>query len=96
MSHPATGDDFDALERRLAEERPLPAPGFRAQLRRDLVESGSSAPSPRRLRLQIACLAATGAFLVGIAAAGLVDVGPFDSPQNPLLDGDQPTSSATE
>lgn len=70
-------DPFEDLERRLADERPLPAPGFRAALRRGLIENPRGSRSPKHLRLLIGAYAGSGVVLMAVVAVGLIGVGPF-------------------
>ena len=86
---------FEVVEQRLAEERPLPAPGFRAELRRGLIAEGAPRRAPEGLRLLIAAYVVAGLALLSIVAFGLADIGPLDSQTNPALEA-QPTSSATD
>jgi hypothetical protein len=73
-------EDLDAIAERLRAERPVPAPGFRGDLRRQLVVSDRPAPiAPRRLRLLVGAYAGSGAVLMAIAAIGLAGVGPLAS-----------------
>lgn len=73
-------DARDPIDERLRAERPVPAPGFRGELRRRLItaERRQSAP-PRRLRLLVAAYAGSGALLFAIAAIGLAGAGPLSS-----------------
>ena len=66
----------ELIAQRLADERPLPAPRFRADLRRSL---SSSAPPqrPKRLRLLVAAYAGSGTALLAVVAVGLAGAGPF-------------------
>ena len=76
---PGEADAIDAIGERLREERPIPAAGFRAELRARLVALGS-APEPwrpRHLRLTVAAYLASGLLLLGIAALGVSGAGPF-------------------
>jgi hypothetical protein len=70
-----------ALERmalRLEDERPLPAAGFRGDLRRGLVRESGRSPLAARTRRRLALgYLATGAALLALASAGLVGVGPL-------------------
>jgi len=80
---PGTTDDearvLQSVADRLADDRPVPAAGFRAQLRRGLIDQGGATITPRPARLRIAILgyASSGALLLVVAAVGLVGVGPF-------------------
>ncbi|MDX6636625.1 MAG: hypothetical protein QOJ01_136 [Solirubrobacterales bacterium] len=67
------------LAERLEAERPLPAPGFRGELRRRLVDRHARrAPIARaRARLLVAAYGGSGALLLVIAAAGVAGIGPF-------------------
>jgi hypothetical protein len=60
---------------RLAEERPLPDPEFRARLREDLLAHPGE-QRHRRPALAVASLAAAGGLLLLLAAAGAAGVGP--------------------
>jgi hypothetical protein len=69
----------DPIGERLERERPVPAAGFRAELRGRISDAGrgrASAPSPRIAALSY--LAAGAACLV-VSAVGLAGVGPFAS-----------------
>lgn len=73
--HPSIARVADRLER----ERPVPAPGFRGELRRRLMQGRRSpghisAPS---LRAWVASYVGAGALCLVVAAAGLLGAGPF-------------------
>jgi hypothetical protein len=73
-------DDLDPMAERLRSERPVPAAGFRGQLRRRLLLAARERPvAPRRLRLLVAAYAGSGTVLMAIAAIGLAGVGPLSS-----------------
>lgn len=73
-SHP----ELSAMAERLERERPVPAPGFRGELRRRLVAAAERrGTTPERLRLWIAGYATSGTALLAIAAVGLAGIGPF-------------------
>lgn len=75
-----TENDHDDLERRLLEQRPLPRPGFRSQLRSHLLAKGQRrAARPARLRLLIAAYAGSGLALLLIAAVGVAGAGPLSA-----------------
>jgi hypothetical protein len=80
---PGVPDDevraLQAVADRLESERPVPAAGFRASVRRRLIEQGGASVTPRPARLRVAILgyAGSGALLLLVAAVGLVGVGPF-------------------
>ena len=86
---------IEIVERRLSDERPLPTPGFRAQLRHSLTSGAQPRQRPGGLRILIASYAVAGMALLSIVAFGLADVGPLDSQTNPVAEP-QPTSSATD
>jgi hypothetical protein len=64
------------LAGRLDRERPLPAAGFRGELRRRLLAQEQT-PRPRRLRLLIAGYASSGLGLLLLAAASAAGLGPL-------------------
>ena len=80
---------LSALAERLERERPLPAPGFRGELRRRLLErprpaafgpwAGAwvAAGSAPRWRVAALSYAAGGLLCLAVAAAGLAGAGPF-------------------
>ena len=72
-------EGLDRIADRLRAERPVPAPGFRGELRRRLLVGGRPPIAPRRLRLLITAYAGSGAVLMAIAAIGLAGVGPLAS-----------------
>ena len=73
-------DDIDQIADRLRSERPVPAAGFRGELRRRLLVADRGRPvAPRRLRLLVTAYAGSGAVLMAIAAIGLAGVGPLSS-----------------
>ena len=65
---PNQPDDIVRLAERLESRRPVPAPGFRGDLRRRLLAAGAGPARPARLHAMIAGFAASGATLLGIAA----------------------------
>ena len=71
-----------ALALRLQAQRPAPAPTFRGDLRRRLLggQDRAGGVMPPRVVCSLAVTyAASGLLLLAIAAAGLVDAGPFAS-----------------
>jgi hypothetical protein len=67
-----------ATAERLEHERPVPSAGFRAMLRRRLLDaSGAGHARPGRLRTLVAVYAGSGSSLLAIAAIGLAGVGPL-------------------
>ncbi len=76
---PGTERDLDALATRLESERPRPRPGFRAELRRHLIDltSQPGALRPVRLRLLVSAYLMSGFALLAIAAIGLAGAGPL-------------------
>ncbi len=66
------------LALQLEAGRPLPAPGFRGELRRQLarVETGGAVPS-RRVRALALSYVLSGLLLLAVAAAGVAGGGPF-------------------
>jgi hypothetical protein len=76
----ASGESSELVEvaRRLERERPVPRAGFRATLRRTLLDAQRErGPSRGKVRLQIAAFAGTGGALLAIAALGVSGVGPL-------------------
>ena len=72
--------ELSAVAARLENERPIPAPGFRGELRRRLVAAAERrGTTPERLRLWIAGYATSGTTLLAIAAVGVAGIGPFAS-----------------
>ena len=74
---PGAPDELISLAERLERERPLPAPGFRGELRRRLVLGADARMRPARLRLLIAGYAGTGSLLLLAGAASVAGVGPL-------------------
>lgn len=75
---PAEVERMIAIGQRLDEERPLPAPGFRGELRRRLAGAqAAGAVAPRRIRALATSYALSGLLLLAIAAAGVAGGGPF-------------------
>jgi hypothetical protein len=66
---------------RLAAARPLPAPGFRGDLRRRTLGSGRRLVArPPHLRRRVLAFVCAGAVLVALAATGLAGHGPLARP----------------
>lgn len=57
------------LAQRLGDERPVPGAGWRGELRRRLLAGPRPLTRPRNLRLLVAAYGASGAALLGVAAA---------------------------
>lgn len=72
---PAERTELRAMAQRLEAEIPVPAAGFRGELRRALIGSGVPSSRPARLRLQISLYGVSGALLL---LAGAV-AGPLSS-----------------
>jgi hypothetical protein len=66
------------LEERLRAQRPVPAPTFRGDLRRQLMARGQ-APAPGRIRLLIAAYGGAGVVLLAVAAIGVAGGGPLSA-----------------
>lgn len=75
---PAEVARMAAVALRLDQARPLPAPGFRGELRRRLAgaEEGG-AVAPRRVRTLALSSALSGLLLLAVAAVGVAGGGPF-------------------
>jgi hypothetical protein len=74
----AEAEPMVELGLRLEAARPLPAPGFRGELRRRLGGAqAAGAVAPRRVRALAASYALTGLLLLAIGAAGAAGGGPF-------------------
>jgi hypothetical protein len=69
--------ELAALEARLEDERPLPRPAFRGELRRQLLAQEAAPLSARHLRLLIAAYAICGSVLLAVAALGTAGAGPL-------------------
>ena len=77
-SHSDHDPEFDALTRRLEDDRPIPSAGFRGELRRSLIaRMEADRFAGARLRRLIFAYATSGAALLAVAAIGLVGAGPF-------------------
>jgi len=74
---PDAPDELVRLAERLRRERPVPAPGFRGDLRRQLLTGGARHPRPRRLRALITGYATTGAMLLLVGALSATGIGPL-------------------
>jgi hypothetical protein len=75
---PAEAERMVEMGRQLSEARPLPAPGFRGELRRRLAGAqAAGAVAPRRVRALAASYALSGLLLLAVAAAGVAGSGPF-------------------
>jgi len=75
---PAEAERMVELGAQLAADRPLPAPGFRGDLRRRLAAARQAgAVAPRRVRALASACALSGLVLLAIAAAGVAGGGPF-------------------
>ncbi len=70
-------DSVTELEHRLVSNRPVPAPGFRGELRRRVAADPERFPRHGRARLAIAAYAGSGSALLAIAAIGVLGAGPF-------------------
>ena len=71
----AERDELAAIAGRLAD-RPLPRPAVRAEIRA-AVSAAKPAARPANLRRLVAAYLCSGAFLLGLAAAGLSGAGPL-------------------
>ena len=82
MEHRKT-DSFDPIvdtsvvERRLAEERPSPAPGFRSDLERAIEFLSRRLPTREHMRRSALTCLITGVLLLGLAAVSLAGWGPL-------------------
>lgn len=71
-------NEHDELIARLQQERPVPAAGFRGELRRGLISPASQRQgAPVRIRRLILAYAGTGTALLLIALVGVAGAGPF-------------------
>jgi hypothetical protein len=66
-----------ALADRLGDQRPVPSAGFRATLRRRLLDQGPGERRPARIRLLVGAYAGSGSLLLAVAAIGLAGAGPL-------------------
>ena len=72
--------ELEEIAERLAADRPVPRPGFRAELRAHLHALESSRRPewrPQRLRLMIGAYAGSGLALLVVAALGVAGAGPL-------------------
>jgi len=74
---PEMPEDLERLGELLHDERPLPAAGFRGDLRRRLMARRPGRPRPARLRVLVAAYAGAGAFLLALAAISAAGAGPL-------------------
>jgi hypothetical protein len=75
---PAEAERMLELALQLEAARPLPAPGFRGELRRRLVAAqAGGATAPRRVRAFALSYALSGLLLLAVAAVGVAGTGPF-------------------
>lgn len=65
------------LAERLERERPVPAAGFRGELKRHLLAGGAPRARPRRLRALITGYAAAGSLLLLVGAISAAGAGPL-------------------
>ena len=65
------------LAERLERERPVPRPGYRSQLRRQILEQSSTARVAGRLRVAIAAYSSGGLALLAAATLGVAGIGPL-------------------
>ncbi len=78
MSDPPEETPSNELACRLERERPVPAPGFRGALRRQLLATaGRHEAVPARVRRLIFAYAGCGAALLFVALVGVAGAGPF-------------------
>jgi hypothetical protein len=68
--------ELEQIARTLESARPLPRPGFRGALGRQLGAS-PSLPAARRLRLRVLSLGTAGVLLLGLAGLGVAHEGPL-------------------
>jgi hypothetical protein len=77
--HSSSPEEMRALAQiadRLELERPVPAPGFRGELRRSLIKGSRRRPAAP-LRVWVASYLGAGTLCLLVAAAGLLGAGPF-------------------
>lgn len=76
---PAEVERIEETAARLAVERPLPRPMFKARLRRKLSNMAAQpgATRPERLRLLVSAYVGSGLVLLAIAATGVAGAGPL-------------------
>ncbi|MEA2184450.1 MAG: hypothetical protein QOK16_1016 [Solirubrobacteraceae bacterium] len=74
---PDAPDELVRLAERLQRERPVPAAGFRGELRRQLLAGGARHARPRRLRALITGYATAGSLLLLVGALSVVGIGPL-------------------
>jgi hypothetical protein len=74
---PDAPDELVRLAERLQRQRPVPAAGFRGELRRQLLAGAALQGRPRRLRALIAGFATAGSLLLLVGALSAAGVGPL-------------------
>jgi len=74
---PDAPEDLVRLAERLQRERPVPAAGFRGELRRRLLAGEALRGRPRRLRALIAGYASAGMLLLLMGALSATGTGPL-------------------
>lgn len=79
-AEPAEREELISLAERLERGRPIPAPGFRGELRRGLLAAfGSGRSRPQRARAFVAAYAGSGFALLAVATLGVGGVGPLSA-----------------
>lgn len=76
---PHDADELIVMAETLRANRPVPAAGFRGELRRHLLRHPAAAGRPARLWARIAAPIGSGGALLALAAAGVAGAGPFAS-----------------
>ena len=76
---PGTPEDLLRLAERLQQDRPLPSPVFRGELRRRLEARSRRVPTTARVRVLIARYASAGTLLLLIGAISAAGAGPLGS-----------------
>ena len=69
--------DLNLITERLERERPVPAAGFRGELRRHLLASRADRRAQDRARFAILAYATGGTALMLIAVVGVLGAGPL-------------------
>jgi len=74
---PGAPEELVTLAERLLDQRPLPNPVFRGELRRALAAQSERTRPPERVRALIARFAAAGAALLIVGAVSAAGAGPL-------------------